>query len=554
MPRRELTPLNLTRWTYLLKQISYPCALSARILEGIERGADIGFVGVRERPAAERSCVNSASVRDDARAEALVNAIIVADVASGKKAGPFDEEPFPHFCCSPIGAVPKGESGVRVIHNLSYPFGGNSINYNIEDEYAPLGRLDDACRYIRTLGAGCYLVKIDVKAAYKLVPVRFEDWPLIGFMWRGQYYYERTLPFGLKSSCAIWELYSTAMQAFIERIIGIKYVVHYIDDFLFVIQLRAPAAAQLAAVLELCEGAGVPISPEKTEGPVTRLTFLGVELDTVAMTARLSEVKLDELRSLLITWENKSHATKRELQSLTGKLQWACQVVRPGRSFLRRIIDFTTTLAEAPRTARDGEMQSHRITDDVRLDIAWWREFAPTFNGHSMLHDAYWEEAPLIEIYTDACEQGYGAKFGARWIKGRWSSAQLAVARNHSRGDKVSMPYLELLALLLAVATWAPLWANTRITLRIDCMPVVQAVERRASSIPRSMALIRLLHTLCARHSCDVRPVHVAGVLNVSADALSRDQEGDMQRFRTDSPDANELQDATGKLPPQHTL
>lgn len=144
--------------------------------------------------------------------------------------------------------------------------------------------------------------------------------------------------------------------------------------------------------------------------------------------------------------------------------------------------------------------------------------------------------------------------YGNSWIKGRWSPAQLAVARNRSVRNKLSMPYLELLALVLAVATWSSQWAHTRITLRIDCLPVVQAIERRSSAVPRSMALIRLLHTLCARHSCDVRAVHVAGVLNVSADALSRDQQGDMQRFRAHSPHSHLVQDATGVLPPMHTL
>ncbi|MBC7643931.1 MAG: hypothetical protein H7123_02315, partial [Thermoleophilia bacterium] len=534
MPRAELTPLNHVQWIKLLKQIDYPCELSARIVSGIESGVDIGFEGDRD---VSRDCVNLRSADGDALAEAAVTAIIAADVLAGYKAGPFDTRPYLIMSISPIGAVPKGISAWRVIHHLSYPHGGDSINFNVADMPCTLGSFDRACEMIRQLGPGCWLIKIDVKSAYKLIPVRAEDWPLLGFRWRGKYYYERTLPFGLKSSCAIWEWYATAMHAFIEKIVGVEYIVHYIDDFLFVIQQRSVAARQLTAVQRMCEGLGVPIAPEKTEGPTTRLTFLGVELDTVAMTARLSESKLALLVSLLDGWAGKQHATKVELQSLCGKLQWACQVIRPGRSYLRRIIDFTTTFG-----TYGG---SRAITREVRMDIAWWGQFAPTCNGHSMLYNEQWSAAPLVEIYTDACERGYGAVFGNRWIRGAWSPTQLQAARNRTAkdGSKLSMPYLELLALLLAVATWAPRWANMRITLRIDCLPVVQAIERRASTLERSMALIRALHTLCARHSCDVRAIHVPGVLNVSADALSRDKPGDEERFRAHSPHANQHAD-----------
>ena len=99
----------------------------------------------------------------------------------------------------------------------------------------------------------------------------------------GKYYYERVLPFGLKSSCRLWELYAAALHFFFERVLGIGVVIHYIDDFLFVVQTKCEADRCLRAALRLGKTLGIPMAAEKTEGPTTCLTFLGIELDAARM-------------------------------------------------------------------------------------------------------------------------------------------------------------------------------------------------------------------------------------------------------------------------------
>ena len=49
----------------------------------------------------------------------------------------------------------------------------------------------------------------------------------------------------------------------------------------------------------MCKNIGVPIKAEKTEFAKTCLIFMGLELDSVAMEARLPLDKLQKLRSLL---------------------------------------------------------------------------------------------------------------------------------------------------------------------------------------------------------------------------------------------------------------
>jgi hypothetical protein len=239
--------------------------------------------------------------------------VIDADVRAGKKAGPFDSPPFANFCVSPIGAVPKRLSDkIRVIHHLSFPHGGDSVNAGVVDEGMSISSFGHAARAVRTLGKGCLLIKLDVEAAYKQVPVRCEDWHLLGFKWRGKYYYERVLPFGLRSSCRLWEMYATALHFLCENILKVEaphIVIHYVDDFLFVVKSEPAASQLLREALSLCAELGLPMAAAKTEGPKTKLTFLGLDLDTERMEASLPAERLADLQHLVLEWSRLESAS-----------------------------------------------------------------------------------------------------------------------------------------------------------------------------------------------------------------------------------------------------
>ena len=69
------------------------------------------------------------------------------------------------------------------------------------------------------------------------------------------------------------------------------------------------------------------------------LTFLGIEMDTENLILCLPVDKLTTLKELVREWLSKKACTLRDLQSLAGKLQHACKVVQPGRTFLRRVFE-----------------------------------------------------------------------------------------------------------------------------------------------------------------------------------------------------------------------
>jgi hypothetical protein len=136
---------------------------------------------------------------------------------------------------------------------------------------------------------------------------------------------------------------------------------------------------------------GFDINWNKVEGTCQRLTFLGVEIDTCGLKLSLPPDKLKDLQELITNFRMKKRANKRQLESLIGKLNWACQVIQGGRTFLRRVIDAKNLLRK----------QSDKILlSSFHEDLEWWISFLPIFNGTVRFLDV----RPVRSLVTDACQ------------------------------------------------------------------------------------------------------------------------------------------------------
>ena len=82
---------------------------------------------------------------------------------------------------------------------------------------------------------------------------------------------------------------------------------------------------------------------------------------------------------------------------------WPIKVVPPGRTFLHRLIDLSTT-----STALDGTLS---LTPDVQAEISWLHKFLPTLPGRSLIPDLEWTPSPDFPLFTDAAATDYGALF-----------------------------------------------------------------------------------------------------------------------------------------------
>ena len=58
---------------------------------------------------------------------------------------------------------------------------------------------------------------------------------------------------------------------------------------------------------------GVPLAEDKCEGPTTKLTFLGIEIDTISGALRLPQEKLERLNGTLAEWVDRRWCWRRVL-------------------------------------------------------------------------------------------------------------------------------------------------------------------------------------------------------------------------------------------------
>jgi len=158
---------------------------------------------------------------------------------------------------------------------------------------------------IQQPGRDTQLVKLDLKDAYRIVPVHPADFPLLGIQWRERVYIDRALPFGLRSAPKLFNAVADTIVWVLSQH-GITHLPHYLDDFLF---LAAPLSHEgeqiLRIALETLKALGIPVATHKNRwpaGPLTILTFLGILIDTHAFELRLPADKLTWLQQMIRHW------------------------------------------------------------------------------------------------------------------------------------------------------------------------------------------------------------------------------------------------------------
>ena len=268
--------------------------------------------------------------------------------------GPFLREELdalPEAQINCFGVIPKGHNTGKwcLITDLSFPH-GSSVNDGIAPELCSLVyvSVDTVAAVAAGYGRGALLAKMDIESAYRLIPVHPQDRPLQAVQWGGAIYVDPMLPFGLRSAPKIFNAVADALE-WCARQRGSHQVFHYLHDFIVVGPPGTPRCAEwMTTLLDTCANLGVPIAEHKCDGPTPCLTFLGIEVDTVAGELRLPADKLHRLQSQLLQWGDRKACARRELESLVGLLNHACKVVWPGRTFLRRMIDLIHSVPMHP--------------------------------------------------------------------------------------------------------------------------------------------------------------------------------------------------------------
>ena len=465
------------------------------LIEGIKHGFRISNVEhYSEVKQVEVSNHSSALNNSDLVEEELVEQI---------KLGNYVKTKVPPKVISPIGAILKNEQEVRIIHDGSRPTGDAMNDYStLHSEHYQT--IDEAY----TLAKPYYfLSKVDLKSAYRSVSISSKDYCLTGLKWQFKgdqsptYLFDTRLPFGASLAPMTFHRLTQSVRRMMWNR-GFTNIVVYLDDFLIIEESYERCLEAQHTLISLLIKLGFRISWHKVLGPSRVVPFLGIVIDTNDCSLSLDEGKLSKLESQLLCFKEKKRATKRQLQQLAGLLNWACQAVRGGRYFLRRILDTISRLKKGSHKTK--------LSKAFKLDIEWWLQFLRSFNGV-----VYYREAAAFVVHTDACLQGAGMFCSGDWCYINWKC-------DDKRHSQMHINYKEVLAVVWSAKRWATKWTNANVTVFTDSTVAKAIINKGTCKSPLVMNSLRDLFWLSVKYNFKLHAVHIPGQLNMLPDTISR--------------------------------
>ena len=406
-----------------------------------------------------------------------------------------------------LGAIPKPDTDkIRLIHDCSRPQFSNVNSYATTRHFSYV-IVEKAVSQIKP---NSYLAKIDLKSAYRHVPIHPSNYRATGLAWQFQgdqhvtYLYDNKLPFGASKSLEVFHRLTQAVTRMMARR-GFRTILAYLDDFLIIGDTKHECELAYYERIKLLTELGFNINWEKAVTPTQRLTFLGIEIDTVLRQLCLPDSKLCELRQLLSDTLLKRSITKRELQSLVGKLNFAARVLFGGRTFLWRIIDVTNTLLRPHHHVR--------INTSLRADLLWWASFLSVFNGKAFFVAS--TPTALEEFSTNACPIGGGGFFQGDWFYTHW-------ATDHPDLTDTHINLKETFTVFLALHRWKWYLRDKWIVVHTDNHTTISALNKGTSRNPQVMQWLRPIFWLSATNNFRVTARYIPSKANTVADAISR--------------------------------
>lgn len=400
---------------------------------------------------------------------------------------------------------------------------GGSVNDNCSTLVKKLSYLN-VHDVVKLITPGAFLSVVDIHAAYRAVPVKPSHRTYLGLRWNldGQdlFLTDNRLCFGLSTGPCYFNMLSCFIASTLRRVFNIN-VVQYLDDFCLVSSHESDAQVAQWTALRFLRYLGFHIAWRKVASPAKCVTYLSVEIDTCKMELRLPQGKVDKFKCLVKKFVVEKFISKKELEELNGVLSHCSQIVQGGRVFTRRCYDTYKQIIHLRKTRIN-------ISTGMRCDLQWWADFAPHFNGVSLIPHV----AAETPIYTDSSLVGFAAVLDKDWAIGLWEKDPSGYATSSCDHIVPAPPLdvvhrqninvLELWAAVVALERWSPLLANRVVTMWIDNKQVIAMLLNGASINAQCMDWVRRLFWVLMKDNIKLNPMYIKSEENVVADSLSR--------------------------------
>ena len=248
---------------------------------------------------------------------------------------------------------------------------------------------------------------------------------------------------------------------------------------------QARAMAAFVRLGELLEDLGLDESKKKAEEPTTKITFLGVEFDSVAMTMSVPAAKLAEVKAEIRQWLRKTTICKRDLQSLLGKLFWVAKCVKYARVFMGRLLALLRTMTNLK------DVKKIKLSDESRKDLLWWATYLEHYNGVNMIVND--DPIPLtfdqlLDTPHDICAGDATPTGGGAWHGKEYWSMELPL---HLQDPRIPIHTKEFWVCIVSAKLWGDTWTGRCIVIYCDNDSVCDSIQKRKPRDPTLLSLLR---------------------------------------------------------------
>ena len=468
-------------------------------------------------------------------------------------AGPFDSPPFPNFRTNSLFAVNQSDK-YRPILNLSKP-DGNNFNEAIIPSKMRKVNMSTARQFAATLrntGQNSIMSKLDHVSAYKLVPVKPEQFYLQGFKWLGKYFVEVRLIFGARSSVPNYDdLHQT-----VSDIVKIKsgtdrqFLHRTLDDQVIVTPNLELNKAFINTYLDLANYINLPLADTTGQDKAflyrTSGTVLGIFFDTKKMSWTYNNDKRLRHMAILqsaLTAPMVSLDLLQKVMGVVNTLMLLCPLLR----FLRA--PFVKILTDAYSVS-----PIHLNLDAINFLHLWLHIFESLQHGFPIPKISKFPPAIVQTFVTDAAGHpdpdiplDYKVGVGtAGYInpcpkiiylgQALWPPSFLPTKDVISKffGRKTTL--LEAIGLILPLYHNIPSIMGTHIVLKVDNLGTVWAYEKgRSKEDPYTSVIMTALNHIAVYFSCKLYVTHCPRLsceAAVMADLLTRTNERGMDFVR----------------------
>ena len=488
------------------------------LLRGFEEGFPLGYTGPRVTRPIPRS-------RLSAEEQQHVLSEFEREKDLGRMAGPFEALPddlFPFFIVSPTFTIDKADGSYRRIDNLSFPE-GQSVNDGILKQDFPVNFASYASvrHAIASAEDSCKLSSRDISEAYRHVLIAPWDWPLLVAFVDDKFWVNFRGPFGARSMAGIFSLLGETCVWIFNYYMSFTGIECILDDFLFIHrcsllqEISLSVADDMRQVDMFFDYLGLPIKHAKSVTGVSCIQFMGVLWDVSRHEVSLPPDKCTRYRAALRQiMLGRRRFPVAEFHSLVGKLGFVAQFCLPARCRLYHI--YAALFSALGRKARYVFLGPQAL-----IDLEWFHGIL-LGRPSTFLTKPFPTDSPFVVTTDGAPSYGVGGFWGDR----EFSIPLLSCEELHST-------FVELLALVVAIALWGPDWSGHTVLWRTDCECHLKGLHKIRVRAPRLLPLHNFIDTCQVSHNFQLVVEHIDGESNTRADRLSR---GDVSSEATIGP------------------